>query len=583
MIDYFNPFEYEAANKFTSNEQVIDFYIEDYNYSRFVHSRRNIVLMGERGTGKSMTLLFNSLPVQQARAKRENKELNFDVVGIYVPCNTPLTHKKEHQLMSDFEASVISEHLLVVPILYEIADTLMKIERLTENVDTEQLKQEIQYVIGIKLQTGMPFFEALKQTFQKEVVEAQRATNARKVDAFYDKAISFSSGVVPLLTILRKIPKLEKSHFSLMIDDAHDLNIHQKRALNSWIAFRDNTLFSFKVAMAKAEPPDFLTSSGGTILEGHDFTLVDLERPYQNEESEFGKLARSIIMRRLIKIDFHGSVDDFFPVNPNFEKDLAECRKAVTEEAEEKFPHGTQKQINDYVYKYARAEYFRRRSRRANLPPYSGFEILAHLSTGVIRNLLQPCWWMYDHVYSDKSSKVEDKSSILIDSIPYSVQSHVIIDRSRQRWDGIREGLDSSIEGCSREQSKQIYNLFDKLAYLFKQRLLEHKSEPRAIKFTISETNFEHYEDLLKLLRIARKAQLLYAYTSSAKDYGSREVYYVPNRILWPVRGLDPCGQHARVSLRARYLWEAATNNVNIPFGHDDLEEIAVAQGKLLI
>ena len=43
-----------------------------------------------------------------------------------------------------------------------------------------------------------------------------------------------------------------------------------------------------------------------------------------------------------------------------------------------------------------------------------------------------------------------------------------------------------------------------------------------------------------------------------AKDGGKREVYYVPNRMLWPVYGLDPIGQHARVSLKASDVWSAA-------------------------
>ncbi len=582
MIDYFNPFEYGSATKFTSNEQILDFYIEDFNYSRFIRSRRNILLMGERGTGKSMTLLFNSLPIQHAKSKREGGELSFDVVNIYVPCNTPFTHKKEYQLLDHFQGAVISEHFLVLPIMYEIADTLSKIADLTQGADENKLKQELQYVLALKLPEEMPLFEALKQTFQREVTETQRTLNAKALDAFYEKALSFSSGVLPLLNCIKKIPKLQNSHFTLMIDDAHDLNTFQRRALNSWIAYRDNTLFSFKVAMAKADRPDYLTSSGGTILEGHDFTLVDLERPYQNQESEFGKLARNILSRRLNKISFTGKPDDFFPINPKFKKDLAACRNTVLKRAQDKYPNGTKKQIADYVYKYTRAEYFRNRSSKANLPIYSGLDILVHISTGVIRNLLEPCYWMYDRAYSELRTNVKDQHTIRIFSISPTIQNDVIIDRSRKKWDWIQEGLDNNIEGCSREQGRKIYHLFDQLAHLFRQRLLNHKSEPRAITFTISDTDYKHYYSLLILLNIARKAQLLYTYSSSAKDYGGRELYYVPNRILWPWRGLDPHGQHARVSILARSLWAAAEDNMPIPFSpDDDSVTTGIEQGRL--
>ncbi len=580
MEDYTNPFEYEAATKFTSYDSIIDFYVEDYNYSRFIHSRRNVILMGERGTGKSMTLLFNSLPVQQTKSKRDESKLDLDIVCIFVPCNTPLTYKLEYQLLDSFQAEVVCEHFIVVPIIYEIADALSKIHGLEQDANTEKLKSEFEYITRIEFPPNVPFFEGLKQAMQKDIGEAQRAINARKLDVFYEKALSFSSGVVPLLNCLRRVPKLKNTHFSLMIDDAHDLNVHQKRALNSWIAFRDNTLFSFKVAMAKADPPDFLTASGGSILEGHDFTLVDLERPYQNRESEFGKLAKHIVSRRLNKIGFNGGVEEFFPSNPKFEKDLAKSKRIITTEAHEKYPTGTRKQINDYIYKYSRAEYYRTRSSKANLPPYSGFEMLVHLSTGVIRNLLEPCYFMYDHVFSDMSTNDVGKSKTMISEIPYSIQNQIIIDRSRQKWDSLKN-LDKKVMGCSSVQAGQVYQLFDRLAYLFKQRLLDHKSEPRAITFTISDQDFEYFNDLIDLLMIARKAQLLYEYSSAAKDYGARETYYVPNRMLWPIRGLDPSGQHARVSLRARHLWAAATESVNIPYNaeNDDADQ---AQRRLL-
>lgn len=582
MIEYCNPFEYEAANKFTSDEQILDFYIPDFNYSRFIRSRRNIILVGERGTGKSMTLLYNSLPIQQTEARREEKAINFDIVCIYVPCNTPLTHKREFQLMDEFLGKVISEHFLVTAMMYEIVYTLGKIDELQDGIDANDLKQELQYAMDIKISGKLPFFEALKAAFQKESITAQKAINAKKADVYYNNSISFSTGVVPLLTYLRKIPKLRNSHFSLMIDDAHDLNNHQIRTLNSWIAYRDNTLFSFKVAMAKADRHEFRTESGGTILEGHDYTVVDLERPYQSEESEFGKFARGVVSRRLQKIDPKISLEKFFPVNPNFVRDLQECRKEVTEQAHTKYPNGSKKQIADYIYKYTRAEYYRRRSKRANLPPYSGFDMLVHLSTGVIRNLLEPCYWMYDRFYSDKHAGSTD--TVNIRQIPHTVQHHIILERSKRKWDWMREGIASNIEGCSREQAKQIYQLFDNLAILFRERLSHPISEPRAIAFTISETEFEYYEDLLELLRLARKAQLLYAHSSSAKDYGKREQYYVPNRMLWPVRGLDPHGQHARVSLRASHLWAAAKDNIPIPFNLTDKEEkVGAAQGRLRI
>ncbi len=573
MIDYENPFEYEAANKFAP-EQILDFYIEDFNYSRFIRSKRNIFLVGERGAGKTMTLKYNSFPVQYKKAEISENEANFDVLCVYVPCNTPLMHRREYELLERFQASVISEHFFVLTIMDSIIETISGIENLLEEVEENELKEIIEFTLDIEIPVNRGFFKGLRQAFQKIVVMSQRKiNNPKEIDVFYEDSISFTSGVLPLISCLKSIPKLEKSHFALMLDDAHDLNKYQIRSLNSWIAYRDNTMFSFKVAMAKIGNYKYKTSTGGTILDGHDFTFVDMERPYQNKDSDFGKLARNIVQRRLQKLDIEKTPDKFFPVNPSFEKDIEKYRKIVREEAKKKFPNGSEKQISDYVYKYHRARYFQDLSRRANIPPYSGFEMLVHLSTGVIRNLLEPCYWMYDRVISDEHSKNNSKG--IIDEIPPPRQNDIIMERSKRKWDWIRDGLDKSIEDCSSKQAKQLFQLFDNLAILYRDRLLHHKSEPRAIKFSISNPDFEYFSEIENLLIIAHKAQILYEYSSSAKDKGRREKYYVLNRILLPDRKLDPHGQHATVSIKAQDLWAAATRNKEIPSNLEDKEEDA--------
>ena len=52
----------------------------------------------------------------------------------------------------------------------------------------------------------------------------------------------------------------------------------------------------------KVDRPPLITSTGGFILEGHDFTVVDMEKPVQNEQSEFGRLAEQNVARRLERI-----------------------------------------------------------------------------------------------------------------------------------------------------------------------------------------------------------------------------------------------------------------------------------------
>ena len=550
-----NPFQYEAANNL-SDEMIAEFYVEDFNFSRVIQSKRNILLVGERGSGKTMALLYNSLRVQLAKHATEGTTHPLEYIGVYIPCNTPLIHRKEYQLLADVQASVVSEHFLVLAVIYGIAQTLMQISYTLEMADEKTLRADLDYVLGMKLREGATFYEGLRDWAQKEIISTQKRINNPLSDSFYEDSLSFASGVMPLLGCIRQIPALRNSHLMLMVDDAHDLNEHQSRSLNSWIAYRDHSAFSLKVATAKVGQPDFKTATGGSILEGHDFTTIDMEQPFQNALSDFGHMAAMVIDKRLKRSGIDRAPKEFFPVSPQFEEGMRKSQEAVKEQVNDEHPDWRPAQVQDYVYKFARAHYYRERSRKANRPAYSGFDALVFLSTGVIRNLLEPCYLMYDAVQSQHS---EGESGVAkVTEIPPDEQTNIIMRQSEALWSRLKEGLDRSIDGCASKQAKQIANLFEKLAAYFRHRLLHHKSEPQANSFSITGMSSTLEEELGPLLIIARKAQLLYVRLGSAKAGGLRETYYVPNRILWPSIGLDLHGQHARASLKAKDLLAAA-------------------------
>ena len=556
-----NPFEYEAANNLKS-EDIIDYYIEDFNFSRFIQSTKNIFLIGERGSGKTMALLYNSFPIQYAIQKKAGK-VSFEKIGIHIPCNTPLFMKKEYLLIPvDYKQAIICEHYLVLSILYSIANTLSEIEDIVYETNDikEKLYDEIEYVWDVQLDRTSPtFFDAIMRFVNREAITTQKRINAFDSDSFYESALSFSSSVLPFLQMMREVNLMSETHFLLMIDDAHDMNEYQIKALNSWIAYRDHSLFSFKVATVKVDRPTRITSTGGSILEGHDFITVDMEQAYQNEETDFYKLSKRIVEKRLQRIGVSGTAEEFFPINPSMEKDLDECREEAKKIGVEKYGESQKKSVSDFVYKYQRAIYFRNRKDKANKPPYSGFETIVDISTGVVRNLLDPCYWMYDSVMNTEKSNIK--------LIAPQIQTNIIIERSQRMWDTLESGLDKVVNDCNSDDAKHVLNLFKNLMALFSQRLKMDISEPRAIVFSISQTDTfpDKYKSIISLLKIAQRAQYLYTRMGVAKDKGKQEVYYVPNRMLFPFYGLDPHGQYARVSLKTMDLYNAAFHNQAIP------------------
>lgn len=569
-----NPFEFEAANNL-KDEDIIKFYIEDHNYTRFIRSTKNIFIVGERGAGKTMTLLYNSFNIQYKIAQQNDSEINFDKIGIHVPCNTPLFHKKEYLLLKEeHKKYIICEHYLVLSILFNIAKTLSEIPEIKNDIkkiDSYSI-QDLQYVWGTNHELRVEhFFNDIRTFVNKEIRDTQIKINTYGNDSFYETSYSFSSLLLPFFDLLKSIPSLKNSHFLIMVDDAHDMNEYQIRTLNSWIAYRDHSIFSFKIAIARIAELDRQTSSGGSILEGHDYLSIEMGKDLYNKDSDFYKFAKDIIETRLARIGIDIPVEKFFPCNSVFLKDIEESKCKARQLAETKY--SDPKKITEYIKKYHRAIYFRERSPKANTPPYSGFETLVDISTGIIRNLLDPCYWMFDNIASEDNFNMCE-----LNEISPAIQNSIIQQRSASLWTILREGLDKIIPNCSNKEGEHIYVMFDKIMILFKKRLLADISEPRAIVFTLTgEKKFpKEYEYIKKLLDISRKAQMLYTRISSGKQLGSKTVYYVPNRILLPDRGLDIKGQYSQVPISVKDLYQTITLNQDLPSFLDkkvDLED----------
>lgn len=542
-----NPFTYESASRLPLDE-LLDVYIPDYNYSRFFQSKRNLIVLGDRGSGKTSTLLHNSLQASILRSRRDGSRPDLSILGIYIPGNSTHVAKRDFELLPEVDAKIVAEHYLCSLIASQIVSS---IEDLDGVEDCDDARNELEYVMGWDLIPDLPLRKALGLYLKKLSYAAQTQANNDGLNV-PKSPMSFSSTIVFLVQLLRQLPGLENSHFSLMIDDVQNLNDYHRRVLNSWISYRYTEEISIKIAAAKSSDITYRTDEGGAILEGHDYTLIDLENPFQASESSFYRLAKDIVERRLKivgRVDL--TAEDFFPCSAAVSAALDRSNELVRSRYLEANPDANEKQVRDHVYKYGRAEMFRARADKANLPSYSGFDVIAHVSTGVIRNLLQPCYWMYE----DALSRNGGRDDFIIDP---EIQDSTLKKLSEELWTRLERDVALTVPGCTRDQARRLYQLFNNLAKLFRDRLAHHKSEPRAIVFSVSGTKDGIPDSLQELFRIAREFQVLYIRRGSAKEEGERETYYVPNRLLWPIKGLDPVGQHSRVSLKIGDIIAAA-------------------------
>lgn len=560
-----NPFVFDRPNNINVKE-FIQFYIKENIYTRFLESTRNIILIGVRGSGKTSTLRYYSFPVQFVNPEVKDK---FRVIGIHIPSKHPLFGKREYLLYENQnKRNVVVEHFLCINIISCICDSFNSVNGSIElSLEIEQkILNNLAFILETEFPVELPLFESIKLFVNKESNSSQRKLNNDDFESFVDFAFSFNNTIIPFLEQLKLIPELRDSHFSLLFDDVQDLGSIHQEILNSWISYRDNKLFSFKIATADIKP-NYITSTSGVILEGHDFVKIDLAKRLFNKSSEFSKFAREVINKRLILANIKDDVDSFLPINDNFVEGLEKGRTKARELARLKYPKDKGTQINDYVAKYGRAIYFRERNPKSNLPPYSGFETIVDISTGVIRNLLTPIYFMYEKEISNKT-----RDSVC--QIPVSVQRDIIIKRSEDFWEKINN-IDSEIENCTTELSYRIINFFNQLMIYLRKRLKdENISEPRALNFIISQiTTEEEKIQINEIINASLRSTLLYQRIVSHKSTGKKLPLYVPNRLMLPSHGLDAHGQYSHFPIRAKDFLAAAIENREIPLFTDTDEE----------
>ena len=221
-----NPFEFVAANDLPEDDP------------RLLHRGFQLLsvhlVQGQRHPrGRTRLRQVDDIALQQLapsypQAEQEDRRSPLDLIGVYIPCNTPLIHKQEYQLVDALKASVIAEHHFVLSIAFKIAETLKAIPDVMKGADEQRLRSKIEFIFGTDLPANVPFFDAIMDFVDRECVATQRAVIDRHTQAVeYENTYTFASLVIPLLGCTRTIPCLQESHFMLLIDDAHDLNRHQ--------------------------------------------------------------------------------------------------------------------------------------------------------------------------------------------------------------------------------------------------------------------------------------------------------------------------------------------------------------------
>ena len=79
----------------------------------------------------------------------------------------------------------------------------------------------------------------------------------------------------------------------------------------------------------------------------------------------------------------------------------------------------------------------------------------------------------FDNAVSRAKDTGGEVGSETISNIPSSIQTKVILERSKRTWEWLKDGIAQGIEDCSTEDGLRVFLLLDALAVHFRYRLLK--------------------------------------------------------------------------------------------------------------
>jgi hypothetical protein len=569
-VSIINPFVVESPEKLDIDE-VFRLFVAENSGIDIIDKRKHTFIWGPRGSGKSMLLRFLE-PRCQAIRNRTAKGTWEDgmriflssalpFVGIRVPCKEGYFNKSEFRFLDNESALILTEHMMNLsmagalfqvlehqfpPALFSQKCKTSLARKVAESFDNASFADTLSLASQRCNGEAEPFKWV---SFLIDIELRKLATFLRRQalpDANY-RYTGTTSGyhdfLLPVARAVQELPMLSKVPIYFLIDDADKLRKPQQSIVNTWMANRDQNAICIKAAAQFEGYKTFETRDGWLLEPMHDYTEFHIEELYSGEHDTYTKKVSAIAARRLTSVGITVPPEIYFPPDPEQEAMLSAAKIAAAQEWREA---GTPGRERDFVHRYSVARLFQELRKTRKRRNYAGFFNLVHLSSGVIRYFLEPCYLMVEAL----ASKGEHEQAFKC--IPPSIQQDIIFKFSE---DFILIDLQKIKKNLSQERLTvldKLNCLITSLAHLFYEKLTDPEArESRVFSFTVRGAASVDAEEVLDLGVRYRYFQLR---TYSSKEGGGRQRWYILNRRLCPVFKLDPTGFEGRMSIQTEHL-----------------------------
>lgn len=587
-----NPFAVHSPDALETvpANYIVNLFVEEYTRLPAIEQQKHTFIWGLRGSGKSFILRYMEPRCQEIRfgSLSEFFEKDDSFIGIYFPCNNGQQDKTElDKIEDDYKRQAISEHLLNVCVAEETISSIVEQipSRFYSNDDVEALIEDVLHTLDAESLEDCKRRASLEADKNSEPLEWLRClfkyqrvgiedylkelAIGRGSTEYKGSVTSYHNFILPFFKKIREMVWKENLPIYLLVDDAFYLREHQQRVINTWIGNRDQAYLCVKVSSVRSRYDTYETKEGDPIEETHDFSEVGLDEQYTVEHSDYSNKVKRIANRRLEIAEVPTKdVKEFLPAS-EYEQDLLEqIRKEMREEWEEN--QGPGESVTNYVDKNARARLHQRVAENKASKSYAGFDYLVHISSGRIRDFLNPCHTMFEKCVERGNARDE------IEEIPVSIQNDIIKEFSRELLQDKPKKIRKDLDADERSTLEKLMTLVKSLGDLFHERLHdEDHREPRVFSFSVRGV-IPPDSDIHQVLELGTERGYFTLHTAPSKEGGGGEELYILNRRLAPVFTIDPSSFRGRIPLdhqKLKVACEDPDEFVRVAHGIDKKQE----------
>ena len=489
-----NPFAVKTPETLKPVD-IASLFIDVYTDFPRLKEHEHTFLHGARGTGKSMMLRYLEPQVQIA-AHKVSTASELSHYAILVPVKSPYYALTELERLEGSPYWLLAEHFMICNMALKIIDSLKAIVSNSEKKEIDEFKSfynSFLMIVGIddsSLKNPLPQADDYLGKISEIISDERRKAKRYITQLAFDKEFQpyesslydYEDFFLPLFKIIKSLKVTPNGPIFLMLDDVDNLPVRMQKILNTWVSYRTTNDVCLKVS-TQQRYRTWRTIQGVLIERTHDFSEIDISTVYTSKQtSHYYDRVKSIVKRRL---EVSGvEVQDpvlFFPENAQQNKKLEAIKKKISKNWELGASVSSRK--FDDINRYTVSEYMKElsKSKKQNRYSYAGFKSLVNISSGIIRNFLEPASMMYAEVQTKGISEITEIAVEIQDRVIYRWSEEYML----RGFDDLKQSTTKEhLEGYNK--AERISNLIRALGECFQRKLLSDHSERRLISFMIT-------------------------------------------------------------------------------------------------